>query len=273
MYKISIEELKDKAYNIRRDLIELIYRAGSGHLDTSLSLVEVWLSIVHSDFYSLDAKNGEMKNRDRIFLSEGHACPVQYMINADLGYYPKEELLKGFRKPFSPFGGHTVRNLKYGFENSNGSLSIGVWQAYGNALETANNVFCIAGDGEFQEPTSQGIFSVPLNLKPLGNFTLIINRNRLAQDSEVDLGPIKEVAALYNWQTMIVKGHDFNALGSALQLAVEDKDRPTLMICDTVKGYGGDPNHAGKLGHHGKPPGNDEEYQAYLAGLEAGRRN
>ena len=97
MYKISIEELKDKAYNIRRDLIELIYRAGSGHLDTSLSLVEVWLSIVHSDFYSLDAKNGEMKNRDRIFLSEGHACPVQYMINADLGYYPKEELLKGFR--------------------------------------------------------------------------------------------------------------------------------------------------------------------------------
>lgn len=272
MFKISLSELGEKAYQIRKDLIELIYRAKSGHLDTSLSLVEVWLSIVYSDFFQYDNKRGDWSDRDRVFLSEGHACPLQYMVNADLGYYDTRDIFDSFRKPGSPFQGHTVRSLEHGFENSNGSLSIGLWQAYGNALVTDREVFCICGDGEFQEPAAFGLLMVTHNMKPSGNFNLIINKNNLAQDSEIDLGPVKEVADTYNWHTAVIDGHDIEKLGKAWHNAVAEKDKPSLIICETVKGFGGDPRRAGKLGSHGKPPANDQEYQAYLAGLETWRK-
>jgi len=272
MFKIPLDELNQKAYRIRRELIELLYKVGSGHLDTSLSLVEIWLSVVYSDFFALDPDNGAWDKRDRIFLSEGHACPLQYLINADLGYYEVDEVFEGLRQPFTPFGGHTIRNLEYGLENSNGSLGIGLWQAYGHALETSQKVFCIAGDGEFQEPISVSLFSASHNLKPLGNFILLINNNHLAQDSEVDIGPIDRIADAYKWHTQQIDGHDFDELDKALHQAVENTEQPSLIICNTIKGYGGDPVRADKLGSHGVPPKTEQDYRAYLNGLEASQR-
>lgn len=272
MFRIPIPELEEKAYQIRRDLIELIYRTKSGHLDTSLSLVEVWLGLVYGDFFRCDPQNGAWDRRDRVFLSEGHACPIQYFINADLGYYDKAEVIAGNRRPQSPFQGHTVRNLRYGLENSNGSLGIGIWQAYGHALETDRLVFCIAGDGEFQEPSSIGLLAAPHNLRPLPNFILILNNNRLAQDSVVDIGPLAEAAAAYGWFVVRADGHDFEAVGSAYQRAVKAPNHPKFIIFDTIKGKGGDPARAGKLGSHGRPPANEAEFAAYLAGLEETRK-
>lgn len=272
LFRISREELSAKAFQLRRDLIELTYRTGSGHLDTSLSLVETWLSIVYSSFFRSDPADGAWEGRDRVFLSEGHACPLQYLVNAELGYYDKDEVFATNRQPFSPFQGHTKRNLEYGFENSNGSLGIGLWQAYGAALTISQQVFCIAGDGEFEEPISIGLLTAPHYLKPVGNFTLIINHNGLAQDSAVDIGPLENVAVQYGWQNHRVNGHDFTALGIALKQSVDNSEQPSIIICDTIKGYGGDPQRANRLGSHGRPPGNEDEYKAYIAGLEAMRR-
>ena len=269
MFKISLSELKQKAGRIRRDLIDLHYQAGSGHLDTSLSLVEIWLAAVYSDFFQFDPQNGAWEGRDRIFLSEGHACPLQYMVSAELGYTTREEVFAAFRKPFTPFQGHTLRNLKYGLENSNGSLGNGIWQAYGHALATDRFVFCIAGDGEYEEPSSQGLLFAPHFLKAAPNFILIINYNRLAQDAVVNLGPLDKVADLYGWQVQRCNGHDLTALDEAYQRATRDRQRPSLILCDTVKGMGGDPASMGKLGFHGRPPKNEKEYQAHLAGLKA----
>ncbi len=271
MFRISTSELTDKAYHIRRDLIELVYRTKSGHLDTSLALVEVWLGLVYSDFFRHDPKNGAWEGRDRVFLSEGHACPIQYMINAELGYYDKAEVFAGNRRPKSPFQGHSIRNLKYGIENSNGSLGIGLWQAYGHALETKRLVFCIVGDGEMQEPSALGLLAVPNNLKPLPNFTLIVNNNRLAQDAPVDIGPLSDAFEAWGWFVIRADGHDWDSVGQAYQRAVKAPNRPKCIIFHTVKGKGGDPAKEDKLGSHGKPPGNEAEYQAYLAGLEASR--
>ena len=248
-----------------------MYRAGSGHLDTSLSLVEVWLALVYSEFFQFDPRNGDWEGRDRIFLSEGHACPLQYLVNADLGYYTFEEVFEGFRKPETPFQGHTQRSLRHGLENSNGSLGIGLWQAYGCALATERSVFCIAGDGEFEEPVSQGLLSAPHHLRHAPNFILILNNNKLAQDAPVEIGPISEVADLYGWQVLKVDGHDLVALNEVYREAIEDMERTSLVICDTVKGKGGDPRNEGRLGFHGRPPQSEEEYRAYLAGLEATR--
>lgn len=268
MFKIPVSDLKVKAYQLRRDLIQLIYQAKSGHLDTCLSLVEVYLAVVYSDFFRYRPTRGDWEGRDVIFLSEGHACPLQYLINAELGYYAKEEVFKGIRKPFTPFQGHTQRSLSHGLENSNGSLGIGLWQAYGFALEWPQFVFCIAGDGEFEEPASLGLLTMPHQLKPLPNFILLLNYNRLSQDAAVDLGPIGNVAKVYGWNVKEVDGHDLLALGEVLHLAVSDRTAPKFIICHTVKGKGGDPSREGKLGSHGKPPANEEEYQAYLLGLE-----
>jgi len=273
MFRIPTTELDLKAYHIRRDLIELIYRAKSGHLDTSLALVEVWLGLVYSDFFRFDPKEGGWDGRDRILLSEGHACPIQYLVNADLGYYPRDEVFAGFRKPKTPFQGHTVRNLRYGFENSNGSLGIGLWQAYGMALETASLVFCIVGDGEMQEPSALGLLAAPHNLKPLPNFTLIVNNNSLAQDSAVSIGPLGQAAEAWGWFLIEANGHDWSSIDQAYQRAMKIPNKPKMVIFKTVKGQGGDPERAGRLGSHGKPPANDAEFQAYLDGLEAtGRR-
>ncbi|MBM3327973.1 MAG: hypothetical protein FJY67_00680 [Calditrichaeota bacterium] len=269
MFRIPISELDAHARQLRRDLIELIYRARSGHLDTSLSLVEVYLALVYSSSYRCDPSRGDWSGRDAIFLSEGHACPIQYLINARLDYYPVEEVFAGIRKPHSPFQGHTQRNLKYGLENSNGSLSIGVWQAYGFALEWPQDVYCIAGDGEFEEPSALGLLAAPHHLKPAGNFTLLLNNNGLAQDAATDIGPLADAARLYNWNVMEIDGHDWAALGEALQEAVRDRQRPKFIVCRTVKGQGGDPAKAGKLGSHGKPPANEAERNAYLAGVDA----
>lgn len=273
MFNLSVDDLKKKAYNLRHSLIDLLYKVGSGHLDTSLSLVEIWLSIVYGDQYKFDPENGSMLERDRIFLSEGHANPLQYIINAELGYYDLETVFEGMRKPFSPFQGHTVRNLKYGFENSNGSLGIGLWQAYGNALDCDSNVYCLAGDGEFQEPLSLSIFAAAANLGPAENFILMVNNNGLAQDSAVDIGPLLEVANSYNWQTFSVDGHDFMAIGHAIQESLENDINPSIILCKTIKGKGGDPAHAGKLGSHGRPPKTEEEYLGYINGLNQSRRN
>ncbi len=272
MYRISISELQGKAYQIRRELIELIYRTKSGHLDTSLSLVEVWLGLVCSDFFRFDPRNGAWAERDRIFLSEGHACPIQYVVNAHLGYYGIEELFAGNRRPNSPFQGHTVRNLKYGFENSNGSLGIGLWQAYGAALELESRVFCIAGDGEMQEPSSLGLLAAPHNLKPCGNFTLIVNNNGLGQDAKVDIGPLAAAAKVWGWMVTQADGHDWTSIDDAYQRAVSNHDQPQMIIFKTVKGKGGDPARADRLGSHGKPPANEAELAAYINGLEAERK-
>ncbi len=271
MFRVTLQELEEKAYRIRKNLIDLMYQSGSGHLDTSLSLVEIWLALVYSDFFHFDPQNGGWEGRDRLFLSEGHACPVQYMVNADLGYSTVEDVFAGFRKPNTPYQGHTKRDLKYGLENSNGSLGIGLWQAYGQALVIDRYVFCIAGDGEFQEPASQSLLSVTHNLKPAPNYILILNDNKLAQDSQVDIGPIGEIAGLYGWQVIRVDGHDFHGLGEAYIQAVNEKTKPSLLICDTIKGKGGDPQNEAQLGFHGRPPKDEAEYRTYIDGLEAAR--
>lgn len=273
MFRISVEELQEKAYQIRRQLIELIYRAGSGHLDTCLSLVEVWLALVYSNFFCFDPKSGAWEDRTPLFLSEGHACPLQYLVNAMLGFYPVEEVFAGFRKPATPFQGHTNRSLVHGFENSNGSLGIGLWQAYGYALLIPQLVFCIVGDGEMQEPASQGLLSMPHYLRPAPkNFILILNYNELAQDAATSIGPLDKVAESYGWQVIRANGHDFKALAYAFQQAVENQYQPGLIICKTIKGRGGNPQWEGQLGHHGVPPKNQAEYQACLQGLENSRR-
>jgi transketolase len=163
--------------------------------------------------------------------------------------------------------------LKYGIENSNGSLGIGLWQAYGNAIDCDSTVYCLAGDGEFQEPLSLSIFAAATNLRPAGNFILLVNNNELAQDSKIDIGPLLEVAKSFNWQTSSVDGHNITAIGEAIQYSVENLEKPSIIICKTVKGKDGDPALAGKLGNHGKPPKTEEEYLAHIEGLKQSRRN
>lgn len=116
-----------------------------------------------------------------------------------------------------------------------------------------------------------GLLAAPHYLKPAPNFILIINHNKLAQDAAVDLGPLDEVARLYRWHTERVDGHDLDALSQAYHRAVEETSLPSLILCDTVKGKGGDPAWEGRLGRHGRPPKTDEEYRAYVDGLDISR--
>ena len=123
-----------------------------------------------------------------------------------------------------------------------------------------------------QEASSLGLLALPHNLKPAPNYTLIVNHNQLAQDSAVDIGPLAEAADDWGWFVIKADGHDWESIGNAYHRAILNPVRPKMIIFHTVKGKGGDPAKEGKLGNHGKPPANEAEVAAYLAGAEAGKK-
>ncbi|MCX6785234.1 MAG: hypothetical protein NTZ18_00065 [Candidatus Komeilibacteria bacterium] len=265
MFRVPIPELQQMALEIRQKLVRLIWQAHSGHLDTCLSLVELYLGIVSWDKFKFDPKNGSWDGRTPLFLSEGHACPLQYLVNAQLGYYPEEEVWDGFRHPQTPFQGHTARDLSRGLENSNGLLGIGLGQAYGHAMVTDESVICIAGDGEMQEPTSLDLFRLGEKF-PWRNFILIVNHNELAQDARVlNLSSVVRLAQECGWRVQLISGHNFLAIGRALETTLSFA-QPSLLVADTVKGKGIS-SIEDKLGQHGKPPSSEAEVEKFLAEL------
>ena len=133
------------AFSIRKNILETVNAAGSGHIGGSLSLVEILISLYFSEM-NVDINNPSWEDRDRLVLSKGHASPVLYSVLAEKGFFP-HELLKSFRQIGSPFSGHADMHVP-GVDMSTGSLGQGLSVAVGMALAgkaTGKDyrVFCI----------------------------------------------------------------------------------------------------------------------------------
>ncbi|MFQ5952484.1 MAG: transketolase [Candidatus Omnitrophota bacterium] len=239
----DIKEMKKKAIDIRRDILTMLEKAGSGHTGGSLSLVEILIHLYYQRM-NIDCKRYDCKDRDKFVLSKGHGCPALYAVLADLDFFPREELWT-LRKLGSRLQGHPQIGLP-GLEISSGSLGQGLSIAVGLALADRIDginakVYCLMGDGETNEGQVWEAAMTAAHYK-LDSLCGIVDFNKMQIDGfccEVkDLGAYKEKWKHFGWYAIETDGHDFNQLDKAFNECQKIKDKPQVVIAHTVKGKG-----------------------------------
>src|SRR3989338_7181759 len=214
----KLKELEEKAQEIRKDLIEMLIEAKSGHTAGPLDMADVF-TCMYFHILKHDPKNPHWEDRDRLVLSNGHICPIQYVAMAHAGYFPKDEL-KTLRKFGTRLQGHPHRTSLPGLETTSGPLGSGLGQAAGMALAGLMDkkkwrVFCLMSDGEHNAGnTWEGVMFAGKN--KLYNLTAIMDRNNIQIDGVTEdvmpLEPLKEKYEAFNWHVIEVDGHDIRAL-------------------------------------------------------------
>ena len=274
MKDISINELKNKATEMRMKVIDMIYKAQSGHPGGSLSAAE-FVTACYFKYMNVDPKNPQWADRDRMVLSKGHVCPIQYACLATLGYFP-EEVLDTLRKEGSPLQGHPSMIKCPGIDISTGSLGQGMACAAGMALGGKMNkkdykVFCVLGDGEAQE----GIIweaANTANKYKLDNFIVFVDENNLQLDGTCDeVMPNGDLGAkfkAFGWDVFYINGNDMEEVCDAIDKCYAAQNgNPKAIIGKTVKGKGVS-FMENQVGWHGVAP-NDEQYAQAMAELKA----
>ena len=261
----SLEELKQAARLMRGYGLVALCAAGSGHAGGTLSMMEI-VAALYLKVANHDPNVPEWEDRDRIVWSGGHKAPALYLGLGMAGYYPLEDVVT-LRKLYSPFQGHPHRLKLPGVEVSSGSLGQGLSIAVGMALvgkieDKKHTVFCIMGDGEQQEGSIWEAVMEGSHYK-LDNLVGIIDRNRLQIDGWVkdvmNVEPLEERYRGFGWEVMEADGHDIKQVVEALQKAknTPTAGKPTVVICNTVKGKGVS-FMENVAGWHGKAPNYDE---------------
>ena len=268
---MDINDLKVKANEIRKDIIEEVYNAKSGHPGGSLSIADL-MTVLYFDELNIDEKNPRWEDRDRLVLSKGHCAPALYAALAEKGYFEKEKLIS-LRKIDSNLQGHPNMNDVPGVDMSTGSLGQGLSVANGMAISAKIDnknyrVYCILGDGEIQEGQVWEAAMSSSKYK-LDNLCVIVDNNNLQIDGTIeeimDLKPIDEKFKSFGFHVIKIDGHNFDEIKDAFKEAKETKGMPTCIIAKTIKGKGVS-FMENQVGWHGKAP-NDEEYNQAMMEL------
>ena len=266
----SLQELSGIIKGMRRDVVDMIYAAGSGHPGGSFSEMEI-LAVLYFLVMRHDPNDPAWPDRDRFVLSKGHACPGLYAVLARCGYFPRE-WLPTFRSIGSKLQGH-AHTMTPGVEMNSGSLGQGLSFAVGAALAArldrrASRIYALLGDGECDEGQVWEAAMAASHYK-LGNLTAFIDRNGIQNDrftSEVmDLEPLASKWRAFGWRVIEIDGHDLAQIVGAASRARRTRGRPTAIVARTVKGKGvtfmeNNPDF------HGRAP-NDDEYRRAMAEL------
>lgn len=267
----NVEALKKIAIEVRKDIIEEVYSAKSGHPGGALSCADI-LTVLYFNQMNIDEKKPEDPNRDRLILSKGHASPALYAVLAEKGYFPKEEL-KNFRKIGSKLQGHPDMKNIPGVDMTTGSLgqglSAGVGMALASKMDKAGcKIYCILGDGEIEEGQVWEALTAASKNK-LDNLCVILDNNNLQIDGEIEkvggMSNITEKLLSFGFNVVNINGHNIDEIIDAITTAKQTKGKPTAIIAKTVKGKGISfmENNAS---WHGKAP-NEEEYNLAIEEL------
>ncbi|HAU40318.1 MAG: transketolase domain-containing protein, transketolase [Candidatus Peregrinibacteria bacterium GW2011_GWF2_43_17] len=265
-------ELQQKALQMRRDIVEMTCAAGSGHPGGSLSAVDM-LVVLYNEFLKHDTEDTEWEERDRMIFCKCHITPAIYSILARVGYFDPKMLLT-FRKLGSELQGHPSRFSPRGIEMSGGSLGQNLSIATGVALGLKhqgkpNRVFAMTSEGDLQEGQSWEAIMSAAHYK-LDNLCALVDYNKLQIDGNVEdvmgVHPLDEKFKSFNWNVLIIDGHNFDQIRQALKKALTLKGRPTAIIAHTIKGKGVS-FMENQAGWHGKAP-SKEEMEKALAELQ-----
>jgi transketolase len=229
---------------MRKDIIEMIAKANSGHPGGSLSAIDL-ITTLYFSVMRHDPKNPTWADRDRFILSKGHACPALYAVLGECGYFDKS-LFGTLRQLGSPLQGHPEVGKLAGVEASTGSLgqglSIGLGIAEGARIQKKDSrVFVLMGDGETQEGQVWEA-AMYAGAKGLDNVVAIVDVNKQQLDNTTDkiltLEPFADKWRAFNWNVVEIDGHDFDQILKAFETAKTTKGKPTVVLAHTVKGKG-----------------------------------
>lgn len=287
-------ELKLKAIQMRRDIVEEVFTAGSGHPGGALSATDLFV-VLYNCILHHDPSNPTLETRDRFILSKAHISAAYYSILARTGYFDPKELLT-FRKLGSFLQGHPKQDLPHGIEIGGGSLGQNLSVATGLALglkkhKSASRVFDMSSEGELQEGSMWEAIMSAAQYR-LNNLCIIVDYNRLQIDGKtedvMEVAPLDKKFEAFNWNVISIDGHDLKQIFDAFKVFEKlsegkmpdtipesiiatgpsatstqstasplDPTRPTAIIAKTIKGKGIS-FMENVAGWHGKAPNKDE---------------
>ncbi|KPJ55301.1 transketolase [Parcubacteria bacterium DG_72] len=267
-----MQDLKETARNIRRKVLEMIYKTQSPHIGGCFSCVDILL-VLYFKILKLDPDNKKDKNRDIFILSKGHAGPALYTVLAERGFFGKEKL-EQFSVDEGIFEYHPKRNLDLGIELTTGSLGHGLSVSTGMALarkidNSKSRVFVLSSDGDMEEGCVWPALMFAAKHK-LDNLTVIIDYNKIQAISKVedvfDMANLKDKINSFGFETKEVDGHDLSQLINVLSSVPFEQGKPSAVIAHTIKGKGVS-FMENKIEWHSKHP-SKEEFEKALEELK-----
>jgi transketolase len=244
LHEQKLKFLEETAADIRYDAIEAVINAGSGHVAGPLDMADVFTAL-YFHVLNHDPKNPNWPERDRLILSNGHICPIQYAALARAGYFPVEEL-QTLRRLNSRLQGHPHRTVLPGIETTSGPLGSGLSQSCGMALAGRLDkkkyfVYCSMSDGEQQcgNTWEAAMFAGKYKLNHLIG---VIDRNNIQISGMTEeIMPLDSLRAKYeafNWHVLEIDGHNIQQFVDAVHEAKAIYERPTVIITHTIAGKG-----------------------------------
>lgn len=270
----QIKNLEETANKIRQSVIEMLLEAKSGHSAGPLGMADIFTAL-YFHILKHNSKKPDWEERDRLILSNGHICPVQYASMAHAGYFSVKEL-KTLRKFGSRLQGHPHREWLPGIETSSGPLGSGLSQAIGMALamrisrcpgaspDCVSWIYCLMGDGELD---CGQIWEAAMlaGKEKLYNIIAIVDRNNIQIDGFTEnvmpLEPLKEKFESFGWHVQEIDGHNIRAIVDAVEEAKTIFNKPSLIIARTIPGKGVDFMER-EFSWHGMPPNREEAKKA-----------
>ena len=240
-----VKRLKKKAFQIRKEMLQMCVKARTGHVTSSLSCIDILVALYYGKIMKFEPKHPKWEGRDRFILSKGQASPTLYTLLADLGYFPKKEM-DLFAQKGGRFGVH-LQNDVPGVEITSGSLGHGFGVAAGIALGAKMNrdlylVFALLGDGECYEGSVWEAAMFASHYR-LNNLIAIVDRNYMCAtdftEDLIELEPMTRKWQAFGWQVKRINGHSFEELLVVLKnVRSRRATKPLVIIADTVKGEG-----------------------------------
>ncbi len=264
---------KKLANAIRVLSMDAVQKAKSGHPGAPLGMADI-AEVLWRDFLKHNPTNPSWADRDRFILSNGHGSMLIYSLLHLTGYDLSIDDLKNFRQLHSKTPGHPEYGYTPGVETTTGPLGAGISNAVGMAIAEKtlaaqfnredhqivdHFTYCFLGDGCLMEGISHEACSLAGTLK-LGKLIAFWDDNGISIDGEVDGWFTDNTPArfeAYGWHVISVDGHDSDAISAAIKAAQAVTDKPTLICCKTIIGFGS-PNKAGTHDCHGAPLGEEE---------------
>jgi transketolase len=268
LQKLPISQLEKIANDIRKDIINMLEHAGSGHSAGPLGLADIFAAL-YFDVMNHDPKNPDWNDRDLLLLSNGHCVPVRYAAMAEAGYFPKKELMT-LRKLGSRLQGHPERTKLPGLENTSGPLGSGLSQACGMTLAMRMNnqlqrwVYVVMGDGEQDEGNVWEAAMLAAKYR-LNNIIAITDRNNIQIDGMTEnvmpLEDLKDKWQAFGWHVLEIDGNDVEAVIDACAMGRAIVEKPVMILAHTIPGKG-----VGFMEYdfhwHGTPPDHEQAIKA-----------
>ncbi len=260
LYASDVKALEKRANEIRQDIIAMLAQAGSGHSAGPLGMADIFTAF-YFHILNHNPKKPDWKDRDRLVLSNGHICPVQYATMAHAGYFPLDEIMT-LRQLNTRLQGHPHRGSLPGIETTSGPLGSGISQAIGIALAARLDgakyqTYCLTSDGEHNEGNVWEAVMYA-GKEQLSNLTVVIDRNNIQIDGKTEsvmpLEPLRDKYEAFNWHVLEIDGHNMRAIVDAVHEAKAIYEKPTVIIAHTIPGKGVS-YMEGDYRWHGTPPG------------------